>query len=759
MDEPHSPRPPLPPPDVRRALPPDGGHGFNRLIHESSPYLLQHARNPVAWFPWGDEAFEKARREDKPVFLSVGYSACHWCHVMERESFEHAAIAAVLNEAFVPVKVDREELPEVDHLYLLATQLMTGQGGWPNSVWLMPDKRPWFAGTYFPPDDRGGRPGFRTLLRQLADLWAHDRDRVMAQAEAVTDAIRRHVDAPAAAGDAPTRIDLDAVVAGAVDALAAAYDPAAGGFGGAPKFPPHTALRFLMHPRIFNTHPDARAMVCGTLDAMQAGGICDHVGGGFHRYSTDAQWLVPHFEKMLYDNALLARAYAEAFRLTAVPSYAETACATLDWMIREMCAPGGAFHASLDADSGGEEGRFYTWTSQEVEAALGVDAAASFLSTYNCTPDGNFRDESSGRRSGANIPHRSREQASHEAAEPRMREMISRLRVVRAERVRPALDTKVIAGWNGLAIAALATAGRLLGEPRYVAAAVRAAEFVLAPLRSGARLYRIFADDRWSTPAHLDDHAAVADGLLDLYEATGEDRWRDEAIRLAREMNLRFRGAPGEPLFLSPDDGPALIARPRPLLDEAAPSGNGLASRVFLRFASLTSARSWLEQGADIVRAATMWCERAPEAAGTLLEAAAIYLDACPPGAFLRDAPVTLAAAGFAQGEPFGWRVHLCLDEGWHIEPVSDADEEPGATLVKVGRGTVKAPDPVALPPAVGGGRGLVGEVVFVVRSDAAAAGEDVEFVLTAQPCGPSGCLGRREYRLHLSAASGIRAV
>ncbi len=509
-------RTPLPDAAALAALPADGGAEFNRLVFEASPYLRQHARNPVDWYPWGDEALARAAREDKPIFLSVGYATCHWCHVMEHESFEDAETAALLNAHYVCVKVDREERPDLDAAMMTATQLFTGRGGWPNSLWLTPDGKPWFCGTYFPREDRGPqRPGFKSMLTNLRAIWDTRRAEALDQAEAVVEAI---VQQGALPEPAPGGLSGRALVDAALGQLAADFDPLHGGFGGAPKFPPHQALALLLDEYARRADAALLAMATRTLEAMAAGGIHDQLGGGFHRYSTDARWLLPHFEKMLTDNALLLAVYAEAARRTGRADFAAVARGIAGWALRDMRDAAGGFHTALDADSEGEEGRFYVWRPAELAALLGPEDAARFARIYGVEPDGNFREEATGERLGTNIlylPQPLAEAAAREGVDlatlARWRE---KLRAARdGGRIWPERDDKVLTSWNGLMIAGLARAGRLLEEPAWIAAADEAADFCLTALRARGRLLAVWRAGQAKLPATLDDHAFLALGL------------------------------------------------------------------------------------------------------------------------------------------------------------------------------------------------------------------------------------------------------
>ncbi|MGE5460846.1 MAG: thioredoxin domain-containing protein, partial [Solirubrobacterales bacterium] len=499
----------------------------NRLADATSPYLLQHAHNPVDWFPWGSEALERARREDKPILLSIGYAACHWCHVMERESFEDPATAALMNEHFVSIKVDREERPDLDAVYMDATQAMTGRGGWPLTVFLTPQGSPFYAGTYFPNEDRHGIPAFTKVLAAIAETWSSRRGEAETQAQRVVDAIART--GTLAGSSEPLS---EEVTAEAFRGLRNAFDPRWGGFGHAPKFPQPMTLEFVLRMHVRGV-PGAIEMLQLTLDRMASGGIHDQIGGGFHRYSTDERWHVPHFEKMLSDNAQLARLYVRAWQVTGVARYREVATRTCDYLLREMRQPDGGFSSSQDADSEGVEGRFFAWTWDELVAAVGEPVA----SALGAMPSGNWE--------GSNVPWMPHplegvaDEYGLEVAdlERELDAARATLFEIRGRRVQPATDDKVLAAWNGLAISALAEAGRVLGEPRYVDAAVAAAGFVLEHLRDErGRLLRSWRRGRVSGPAFADDHGLMTEACLVLYETTFDLRWFEAARTLGDEL-------------------------------------------------------------------------------------------------------------------------------------------------------------------------------------------------------------------------------
>jgi uncharacterized protein YyaL (SSP411 family) len=564
----------------------------NRLADETSPYLLQHAHNPVDWYPWGEEALKRAQELDRPIFLSIGYAACHWCHVMERESFEDQATADDLNAGFVAIKVDREERPDLDAVYMDAVQAMTGQGGWPMSVFATPDGRPFFGGTYFPDTPRHGIPSFRQLLARIAQVWGEQREEVEAAATRIAGHVRSEQDLPArlleALADAP-EITPDERLRAAVRALETSFDASHGGWGGAPKFPASMTIELLLREHLRAGTPEARLMAERTLDAMAAGGIYDHLGGGFARYSTDAHWLVPHFEKMLYDNAQLARVYTHAFQVVGDDRYAYVARETLDFVAHELRhPPGGAFAASLDADTDGVEGATYVWTAGEVRDILGEPEASLFAAAYDVTDAGNWE--------GRTVLRRVRDDTSLAVEFERPREEIAealtraRVRLLRHrdERTQPARDDKVLTSWNGLAIGAFADAGRVLGEGPFVDMAAEAAAFILEHSRSpDGRLLRSWKDGRAQHAAVLEDHAHLADGLLALYAATFDERWFVPARDLADLILARF-SAPEGGFYDTADDAEPLVARPRSLQDNALPSGGAMATLVLLRLAALT---------------------------------------------------------------------------------------------------------------------------------------------------------------------------
>ncbi len=582
----------------------------NRLAHETSPYLLQHKDNPVDWQPWGPEALERAAREDKPIMVSIGYSACHWCHVMERESFEDEETARLINEAFVPIKVDREERPDVDDIYMEAVQGMTGQGGWPLTVFLDPEGVPFYGGTYFPPEPRQGMPSFGQVLEATAGAYRNQREELR-EASAQ---IRESLGAVGRVEQSQEPLD-ESIMAQAISALHSAFDRANGGFGGAPKFPPASALEFLLDR---GQNDPVRL----TLDKMMHGGIYDQLGGGFHRYSVDATWLVPHFEKMLYDNALLARTYLHGWQVMGEERWRRVCEETLDWALREMRGPEGGFYSALDADSEGEEGRFYVWDEGEMRTALaqaGIagDAIERVLGYWGVSPAGNFE--------GRNILHVALGASAQQPAE--LNDARTALYSWRDRRVRPSLDDKRICSWNALMIAALADAGAAMNREDYLDAASACARFVMESMRdSNGHLLRTWKEGEARLNAYLEDHAFLVEGLLRLYEATLEVRWFDAAREIADQMIERFADDERGGFFTTSNDHEELIARRKDVGDHPIPSGNSSAGYGLLRLAALTGAGGYEERATGTMRLFAPAAARHPDAFGHLLQAIDFHL-------------------------------------------------------------------------------------------------------------------------------------
>ena len=607
----------------------------NRLVLESSPYLLQHAHNPVDWFPWGDEAFDTARRLGRPVLLSIGYSTCHWCHVMEEESFEDQEIANYLNANYVAIKVDREERPDLDSIYMSALQAMTSGGGWPMTMWLTPDRQPFYGGTYFPAHDgeRGARLGFLSSLKKLEGTYHTDPKSVAESAAELTRAVRDHA-APASAGSTSAAAVLDAAAA----QYRGRFDPVNGGTRGAPKFPSSLPIRFLLRDARRNPGSDSLKMATTTLEHLASGGIHDQIGGGFHRYSTDATWLVPHFEKMLYDTALLARAYLEAYQVTRRDDFAAVARDILAYVERDLGAPDGGFYSASDADSltpagKREEGWFFTWTPAEVEKALGPESARLASAYWAITPAGNFE--------GRSIPSTPLPAApAQRAALAAARET---LRLARSARPLPARDEKILTSWNGLMISAYARASLVLAEPKHAARAERAADLVLRVLRKDGRLLRTVKEAK--SAAYLDDYAFLVAALLDLHEATGTLRWLEEAVALDAVVAAHYEDPAGG-FFLTSDDQEKLLARDKPAYDGAEPSGLSVQVANLLRLAEITTRDTYRQRAERAVRSVGNTLAASPTSLSELL----IALD------FQADVPkeiVIVTPASRAEAEPF----------------------------------------------------------------------------------------------------------
>jgi uncharacterized protein YyaL (SSP411 family) len=603
----------------------------NHLIDETSPYLKQHAHNPVDWYPWGPEALEKARKLDRPIFLSVGYSACHWCHVMEHESFEDPEVAKILNEHFVSIKVDREERPDLDQIYMSAVQMMTGQGGWPMSMFLTPDLQPFYGGTYFPPDDRYGRPSFKRLLLALVEAWKSRRSEITQQASQITEHLKGVGGLPAAvegSGDPATTELQPELVRNAVSMLARAFDSRHGGFGSAPKFPHAMELRLLLRAHARFGIEEALRMARLTLDRMARGGMYDHLGGGFHRYSTDEHWLAPHFEKMLYDNALLTLTYLEAFQATGDGFYREVVEETLDYVLREMTSPEGPFYSTQDADSEGVEGKFYVWSAAEIESILGKESADLFEEVYDVTPSGNWE--------GHNILNQSKTLDQYarlrKIPEAELRASLAEARKklldTRNRRVWPGRDEKVLTAWNGLMIDAMAQAGMVLEKPVYCEAASRAADFILSRMRGpNGRLLRTYmASSEPKLNAYLEDYAFLLNALVSLYEATHAPRWIESALDLASVMIEQFWDSADGGFFFTGRDHEPLISRSKDPHDSSIPSGNSMAVTGLLRLAELTGQKELHQKAEKTLQLFQGLMAELPSAAGQMLIALDFYL-------------------------------------------------------------------------------------------------------------------------------------
>ena len=760
----------------------------NALINENSPYLLQHAHNPVDWHPWGEAAFEKAKREDKPIFLSVGYSTCYWCHVMEKQSFEDNEVAAILNEHYVAIKVDREERPDVDETYMLATQLVTGRGGWPNSVWLTPEGEPWMAGTYFPKD------AFMDILENLAEVWNTRREEVNRQAATLNQRIQKISEVPAGARGTPSLKMVEESVA----QLQNRFDPEHAGFGPAPKFPPHGTLRLLLGWSVDQDQP-VPASVTRTLDAMWLGGLHDHLGGGFHRYSTDAEWLLPHFEKMLYDNAQLLRNYAEAAARTGEPRYRQAVADIYRWLEREMTDAAGGFYSAIDSGEVGAEGAFYVWTTEELETVLGAEDAALFGEIYGFEQRGNFKEESTGHRTGENILHLEQplaEIAETRGVEPdqlrqRLADMRSQLLEARMQRTYPHLDDKVLTSWNGLMIEALAYAGAKLDQPKYTQAAARAADFLLETMASGDTLLRSYRAGEAAQAAFLDDYAYFGVGLLELHAATGDDRWLTAAAGLADTLLAEFQDETNGGFYLARNSADSVLARSKALRGGGnLPSANGVAAQLLIELERRTgearygaAAQATLESLAGMAAsspfaqehvllavlqslqpAAVATNPQEPKQAPTLQDSQSPQSEAASKS--LRKDPVTYtlktARSQYRPGESGRLTIELAVDKGWHLygkNPELDFLVPVGIEPVNVPRlkfGSLKAPEPKEkidpiLEETVRTYEGTVAfELPFTVREDAKSGPALLAVKLRSQACDAERCLAPEELSLRL---------
>ncbi len=607
----------------------------NGLATESSPYLRQHAHNPVNWFPWGQHALDLARAEDKPILLSIGYSACHWCHVMEHESFEDISIAEQMNQEFINIKVDREERPDLDQIYMSAVQLMTGSGGWPLTIFLTPDALPFYGGTYFPPEDRQNRPGFRRVLATISEAYRERRNEVVKNAQTLIE----HINAQSTRANADGKIDVD-LLEQAQNGIAGHFDTDHGGFGSAPKFPPSMTIDFLLRHH-HRTHNEVSLQMANlTLRKMALGGIYDHLGGGFHRYSTDERWLVPHFEKMLYDNALLGRVYIDAFQVTRDPLYQRVVEETLDFVARDMRDPGGGFYSTFDADSEGVEGKYYVWNRDEFDEVVGVNA--NILARYlDVTPQGNFE--------GHNILHipeppdafsRS-EGISSERLEEWMIDARRRLLAHRENRVRPDRDEKLLTDWNGLTLRTFANAATHFGRADYRQIAESSADFMLSVMWDGKRLLHSFKDGKARYNAYLDDYANLADGLLALYELTFERRWLQACVQLTEHMVGNFWDEENEGFFFTSNDHESLVARTKEYFDNATPSGNSVAADLLARLGRLLDRPDFTVKAERICQSVRDYVLRYPSGFGKMLAA----------GDFLASPTQEVALAG--RPDPF----------------------------------------------------------------------------------------------------------
>ena len=597
----------------------------NRLIQEKSPYLIQHAHNPVDWYPWSEEAFEKARREDKPIFLSIGYSTCHWCHVMAEESFEDQIVADLMNDVFISIKVDREERPDIDSTYMKACQMMTGSGGRPLNIVLTPDKKPFFAATYIPKETRYDRLGMKELIPRIKEMWQDRRDELIRSAENITSNLtRKKSEAETTTGEDLGKSTLDEAFVN----LSSRFDELRGGFGTAQKFPTPHNLSFLLRYWKRTGFHEALRMVDKTLEAMRLGGIYDHVGFGFHRYSTDREWLVPHFEKMLYDQALLIITYLEAYQATRKTEYLETVRDTIAYVLRDMTAPEGGFYSAENADSEGEEGKFYLWTKKEIEKLLAPKEAELAITVFNIKEEGNFKEESTGRRTGNNILHlkstlpniASKLDILLEDLTNRLEQVREKLLVARGRRVRPSRDDKILVDWNGLMIASLAKSAYALSDNGAADAAKKAADFVLARMvDSEGRLYHRYREGEAAIPGFLDDYAFFIWGLIELYQATFETRYLSNAIKLTEKMIDHFWDSKHSGFFLTADDAENLLVREKPTYDGALPSGNSVAMLDLILLSHITGKTNFEERTRQMIDTLSATISESPSAYTQLL--------------------------------------------------------------------------------------------------------------------------------------------
>ena len=748
------------------AVPPAQHKFTNKLAGETSPYLLQHSHNPVKWHPWGKEAFEKAKRENKPIFLSVGYSTCYWCHVMERESFEQEDVAKIINEHYVAIKVDREELPDIDEQYMLATQLLTGRGGWPNSVWLTPAGKPWMAGTYFPKEQ------FMGVLVRMNEIWIDRREIVDEQAEQLAAAIRRNSSTLA------TQLGQVELGRGLIDpafsAMRESFDPTLGGFGSAPKFPPHGQLALLVQELQRQPSNDLEKMLVTTLDSMWQGGLHDQVGGGFHRYSTDAQWLLPHFEKMLYDNAQLMQVYAAAYELTRHERYKTAVADIYRWLQREMTHAQGGFYSALDSESEGEEGRFYVWSLAELAAVLEPAEAKLFAEVYNLTAEGNFVEERTGEQTGHNIPHlKASLQDVAEARNLPVEELNAKLAGIREKLLTarekweyPHRDDKIITAWNGLMITALARAGRLLEEPKYTAAAERGAEFLWTNMWKDQMLLRTWREGEAKIPGYLNDYAFFAEGLLELHRTTEEDRWLQQAQQLTDAMLLKFEDREAGGFFFASTNHDDLIARSKNLHGGGnLPSGNGVAASVLIQLAEATNqpkyagvARHALDSFSGIMSRAPLAAESLLVATEALLESKYAKLPPVDANAVLAFTQKPLAVSVYASrktvalGEKVVLKVQLTIDPQWHLYGPNKGNEFLVPTTVTVGEQVGFTAGEIRLPKAKKQADLVQGETVEIyegaiafevpitIGADAAAGPITIPLTLHTQACDARRC-------------------
>ncbi len=738
--------------------------GRNRLAEEVSPYLLLHQNNPVDWYPWGEEALERARKEDKPIFLSVGYSTCYWCHVMERESFSDPQIAEVMNRSFINIKLDREERPELDEIYMAATQILTHQGGWPNSVFLTPQLMPYFAGTYFPPEGRHGLPSFRQVLESMSDAWRSRREDVGEQARELEGAMRKFLEERGDPADHPPPAE---VTESSLEALAKRFDARCGGFGSAPKFPSPGNLFLLLE--LAGSRPDAARMLEVTLDRMARGGIYDQLAGGFHRYATDSEWKVPHFEKMLYDNGLLLEVYARETERTGGVESERIVRETAAFLQREMTAPEGGFWSAIDAETDGREGAYYVWSLPDLEHVLGSEDSIFLAPLYGFDRAPFFE----GNEYVLHLPLSLEEQAKRRRLdrEQLLQQLIplrERLFAARSQRDRPPTDDKVLTDWNGMAISGLATAGRVLADRSLIECARRAAEFIWQHLRpDGGPLLHSWRAGAAKNPAYLSDYVFFIRGLLSLHEATRDGLWLTRAVELADEQSHRLADPRGG--FFVAGEHPDLLFRSREVFDGALPSSNAMAALNSLELAHRTDDRRWLQQAERLLKAFALIIEQRPDGARMLSLATARYFAAVgvsadrpsPAAAFVNDplieeAQKVVTATSAVVGDPSDWqkiRVEVAIVDGWYLYAPGGTGSVLGIPLeLKVEGGELRA---INYPAGREHDGVLVYESVVEIHAEFRAISAP-RLVLKVQPCDATRCLPAIEVEVSFPSTTAV---
>ncbi len=745
------------------ATPSNPDRPANRLAGSASPYLLQHAHNPVDWYPWGEDALARARELDRPIFLSVGYAACHWCHVMERESFENPSVAAILNRHFVSIKVDREERPDIDEIYMAATQLMTQSGGWPMSVFLDTEGRPFFAGTYFPPEDRWGRPGFKSLLGEIHKAWTERRGQVEEQASRVLDGVQQ-----ALAGGVGQGALQPTLLTHAEEEILTGYDAEHGGFGRAPKFPPSMRLEFLLRRAGRSNRPQLLHAVGHTLERMARGGMYDHIGGGFHRYSVDERWLVPHFEKMLYDNALLARIYAIGYEAFGLELFARVAGETLDYVRREMTHPEGGFYSTTDADSEGVEGKFFVWSPEEIGRVLSEEDARLFCEVYDVTSRGNFEGRSIPNLLAASVGEQAERRGIPEGElQERLTRIRARLWRAREERVHPLLDDKILANWNGLMIRAFCEGYRVFTDLIYLETAEKAANFVWERMRVDGVLRRSWRNGEARFNAYQEDYAALALAFLELHLVGQEPRWLDAGLTLLQEMHDRFWDDLTGGYYFTSHDHETLVARPRSSQDGAAPSGSSLAALALLRALQITGDERHKARLERLLMSQAPQLAQHPAAFPNMLVAADGYLDLFPegisiPGAGAVRVEALVSRSRVRPGNRFWAAIRVKVAPGYHLNShrpyqvdlmPTELVMEPSAAFTVVSESYPEGRNLnvgfLSEPISVYEGDVLIGLEVEVSRR-AGEGRHPMHVVARLQPCSETECLAPMEARVRL---------